>query len=276
MKKESKLKFFLWFLGPIVLFLFFGLVTGQFSPKSYQKIIEAQELILQQKYDKALITYEKILQKKIPSEIKTRILIQQSELLSIFLNRPKEAVESILQAKQEAPEDLPLQLSLDSKLAELYFGVLKDYQKSYVIYKKMSQIIPKIENYDFYRYRSLLSLFFQSKYSLAKEETEKVLKESPDFSFYKECILLLGKIFFYQEDYEQSLKYFAQFLSFEGIAQRQLAETKFLMANAYESLGKLKNAYKFYESTLKHYPNIEVVKQRLNSVFQRKTKQIRY
>jgi len=42
------------------------------------------------------------------------------------------------------------------------------------------------------------------------------------------------------------------------------------MANAYEMLEKLKEAYNLYYSILGEYPNTKVIQNRLNSIYARK------
>jgi hypothetical protein len=47
-------------------------------------------------------------------------------------------------------------------------------------------------------------------------------------------------------------------------------EGKFLIANSYENLEQLKKAYDIYYSILSEYPNTEVIKNKLNSIYVRK------
>ena len=49
-----------------------------------------------------------------------------------------------------------------------------------------------------------------------------------------------------------------------------IVQTKFLMANAYETMEKLKAAYNIYYSILGEYPNTEVIKNRLKSIYERR------
>ena len=42
------------------------------------------------------------------------------------------------------------------------------------------------------------------------------------------------------------------------------------MANAYETMERLKEAYNIYYSIVGEYPNNEVIKARLNSIYERK------
>ena len=42
------------------------------------------------------------------------------------------------------------------------------------------------------------------------------------------------------------------------------------MANAYETMERLKKAYDLYYSLLGKYPNTEVIKNRLNAIYERK------
>ena len=50
----------------------------------------------------------------------------------------------------------------------------------------------------------------------------------------------------------------------------RIVKTKFLIANAYESAEKLKEAYNIYYSILGEYPNSEVIENRLKSLYERR------
>ena len=49
-----------------------------------------------------------------------------------------------------------------------------------------------------------------------------------------------------------------------------IVQTKFLMGNAYETMEELKKAYNIYYSILGEYPNNDVIKNRLNSLYKRR------
>ena len=52
--------------------------------------------------------------------------------------------------------------------------------------------------------------------------------------------------------------------------KNKIVQVKFLIANAYESDEQLKNAYNIYYSLLGDYPNQEVLKSRLKSIYERR------
>jgi hypothetical protein len=47
-------------------------------------------------------------------------------------------------------------------------------------------------------------------------------------------------------------------------------EVRYLMANAYETIENLKEAYAIYYSLLGEYPNTQVIQNRLKAIYQRK------
>ena len=49
----------------------------------------------------------------------------------------------------------------------------------------------------------------------------------------------------------------------------QLVDALILMANAYETMENLKNAYNLYYSLLGEYPNTQVLQNRLSSIYER-------
>jgi hypothetical protein len=49
-----------------------------------------------------------------------------------------------------------------------------------------------------------------------------------------------------------------------------VVQAKFVLANALENLEELKKAYNMYYSILSDYPNIDVIKNRLKSIYKRR------
>ena len=60
-----------------------------------------------------------------------------------------------------------------------------------------------------------------------------------------------------------------EYLKYEKNKDR-IIEAKFMIANSYETKESLKEAYDIYYSILPEYPNPEVIKGRLKSLFTRR------
>ena len=93
------------------------------------------------------------------------------------------------------------------------------------------------------------------------------IKKSHDF--YKDAFFIEGEMFFYQKKWDQAVSSWKQFLDLNP-PKVQETQTKFLIANAYETQEKLQEAYDLYYSILKDYPHPEIIKERLESIYARK------
>lgn len=260
MNKFLKLGTLLWV--PIIFF-----VGCDFSPPILNEIDFAQNLILDKKYVEAIRRYEKVLEKNPSKVIKVKILYQLGDLYSIYLSKPKNSIfyyESI----REVSEDPFWLVKTEERLGEIYFNFLKDFTKSSENYKKLSNFTPKLQRQDFYQYMLALSQFNNGKLRRA-QNTFYLIKKNPAHEFYVKSFFNLGLINFERKNWKKAIEYWTEYINKET-RKDNIVRAKFLMANAYETMEDLKKAYNIYYSILGEYPNAEVIKNRLNSIYNRR------
>ena len=71
------------------------------------------------------------------------------------------------------------------------------------------------------------------------------------------------------KDWNKSITYMKEYIKREK-RKDKVVRAKFLLANSYEVIEKLKTAYNIYYSILGEYPNTQVIQDRLKSVYERR------
>ena len=102
----------------------------------------------------------------------------------------------------------------------------------------------------------------------AKKLFEK-MKMTPDHEYNLKSYYYLGIISFQISDWSNVIRNFTEYIQREK-RKDGIAQAKFLMANAYETMEDLPKAYNLYYSILGDYPNVSVVQNRLKAVYARR------
>ena len=238
-----------------------------FTPPLLSEIEEAQKLIVEQRYQDAIFKYEKILNKNLPKDIRARIYYQLGDLYSIYLAENEKALGYYKKVKKNTEDPLWL-VKTQERIAEIEFSFLKQYRESFKNYDQLARFTPRLKKNDFYEFRRALSLFKMGKFATAssyfKQMTKKNNHKHHTISFY-----YCGLVNFEQERWNTAIKYWNKYIKREK-NRENIVQTKFLMANAYETMERLKRAYNIYYSILGEYPNTEVIKNRLRAIYDRR------
>ena len=247
--------------------LIFILAGCGFSSGLYKDILQAQEYIEERKYEKAASIYESILLKKPSQNIRIKVNDQLGEIYSVHLNNYEKSIEFFNNIVNESNEPSSQVRSLE-KIGKIYFENIKNYSKSGDIYLKLTKIKPALKEQALFRYRYALSIFYSSNYDKAISELRKIVKTNHKQTAV-ESYYYIGLAYFYKRDWISANENWFEYLKRET-RKDKIVKTKFLIANAYESSEKLKEAYNIYYSILGEYPNPEVIKGRLDSLYKRR------
>lgn len=254
-------------LSPYLVLFLFLFVSCDFTPSINKKILKAQKLVVHQDYQAAVILYKKILENHPSKEVKIKIYYQLGELHSIYLSNNKEALKYFNLVKKVTNNHLWLVRS-EERIGNIYFEYEKDYKKSLASYEKLYSFRPKLEKIDFYQYRIALSLLKLER----REEAIKALIEiqsHKNHTYFNDSFYQLGLANFLVKDWKKAILYWNEYIKRES-NRRKVVRTKFLIANAFESMEQLKKAYNIYYSILGEYPNTKVVQNRLKSIYARR------
>lgn len=251
-----------------LLFLALALLAScDFSPRIKKEIILAQDLMAQKRYDLAIKKFERILENSPSEDVKIKIKFQLGELYSINNYNMKKAISYFELIKKNTQDPLWV-VKAEEKIASISYEYLKNYERSYSSFKNLSNFEPKLAKYDYYHYMTGLSLIGLKKFKNAKEVFSEIM-EQKRHSYRKLAIYQMGITEYRQGNWEKSIKYFKEYIS-KSERQNLSTQAKFLMANAYETLEDLKMAYNIYYSLLAEYPQPEIIKNRLNAIYERK------
>lgn len=238
-----------------------------FSSGLYKDILEAQDYLKAQSFEKAISSYEKILQKKPSKQIQLKIEYQLGDIYSIYLN---EYEKSLVHYKKflNLTEDPRIQVSAIEKIALINFENLKNYKEALNYYKKLINFDPPLEKSDYYRFKYSEAKFYLKDYKDSADYFKRLSQEGKgEYSI--QSFYYLGLIDFYQEKWELAINSWFEYLKREKRKDR-IVQTKFLIANAYESAEELKKAYNIYYSIVGEYPNPEIIQNRLKSLYERR------
>lgn len=240
---------------------------GGCSSNLYQDILKAEELLTQQKFEQAVTVYSRVLKKKPSKQIRIKVNFQLGEIYSIYLNNYELSLKYFNKIIDESNEPAWQVLALE-KVSNIYFDGIKDYKRAKTFYTKLIEFSPVLKNQSFYKFRLALSLLNSGEYKKAIESFNEIINDKQ--SEYKiQSYYHKGLAYFYLHNWELANESWFDYLKYEQRRDR-ITKTKFLIANAYESNEKLKEAYNIYYSILGEYPNPDVVENRLNSLYERR------
>ncbi len=251
----------------VVFTIAFFLISCDFTPRLHKKILDAQQYIKLQRYSDAIIQYEKILESNPPNDIKVKIYYQLGELYSINLSKNKKAIDYFKRIKTITNEPLWL-VKVEERIGEINFNFTKNYSESIKSYKKLAAFTPKLENLDYYQNQLALSYRNSNRLEQAKHEFLKI-QSNPNHKYFVKSFYYLGLVHFQERKWNKAIYLWNEYIKRET-RKDSVVQTKFLMANAYETMEKLKMAYNIYYSILGKYPNTEVVQNRLNAIYKRR------
>lgn len=255
---KSKIKYLL---------LTFILAGCGFSPGLYKDIIKAQKHTTNQEFEKAAEVYESILLKKTEKDIQIKINFQLGEIYSIYLNDFEKSLKNYQIIISESNEPAWQQDALE-KMGKIYFERYKDYKKSEEIYSKLTKFLPKRKKHNEFLYRHAESTLHLKKYTKAIRLFKEII-ELKDSRVSIDAYYSMGLAYFYMQKWDAAIESWFEFLKREK-KQNKIVKTKFLIGNAYENGENLKKAYNIYYSIQGEYPNQNVIKSRLDSLYKRR------
>jgi len=238
-----------------------------FTPPINRKIIDAQNYITEQKYNKAAFLYEDILKSNPGPELRLKMCFQLGELYAIYLGEYNKAVYYYNEVKDLTEDPLWL-IKIEEKLADINFNYKKNYKDAIKNYTHLSEFKPKLKRYDFFQLQIALAYFYLNESESAISQLTKI-QSDPNHEFFVRSFYYLGLIYFEKKEFNKALFVWSEYLKRET-KKEYIIQAKFLVANIYESTENLKMAYDIYYSIANDYPNPDVIQNRLSSLYERR------
>jgi tetratricopeptide (TPR) repeat protein len=238
-----------------------------FTSGLHKDILRAQKHITDQKFDKAIKIYEDILQRKVSKNIQVKINFQLGDIYSLYLNEYERSI-SYYKKILRISDDPLWQVKAYEKVSQIYYDNLNKYVAASNVYRILKEFKPQLQKHDYYEFRYVLSLFKLNKYDESIVEFEKISKEK-GHKYRARSFYYLGMSYYFQKKWITAVNNFFDYIKYET-RKDLIVQSKFMIANAYESAEKLKEAYNIYYSILGEYPNPDVIKNRLESLYARR------
>ena len=249
------------------IFVLVFLTACDFTPRIHKRVLDAQKYIGARKYKKAIHEYEKILENNPQIKIRVKMYYQLGELYSSHLNNQKKSLFYFNKITTETSNPLWM-VKAEEKKGEINFDYLKNFKECVLIYERLTNFKPKLKRFDFFQYRLGIS-YLKSGLLNKALKTFTLIQNNDGHVYYSKSFYYTGLVYFEKKDWSKAILIWKEYIKIEK-RKDNIVQTKFLMANAYETMERLKKAYDLYYSLLGKYPNTEVIKNRLNAIYERK------
>ena len=247
--------------------LFFAACDFDFTPRLNKEMLKAQKEMAGQHYGKAISRYKGILGSNPSKEIKVKACYRLGELYSIQMLDYSKALNYYGQVRDVSDDSL-WEVKAEEKMAEINFMYTKDYKAAIKNYIRLFEFRPKLDKSDIYEYRLALCFFHIGKMDKSISIFERIQKNKKH-QYNVKSFYHLGMIFFQSQQWEKAIFYWKDYVKRET-RRDKVVQARFLMANAYETMEQLKEAYNLYYSIWGEYPHTEVLKNRLNGIYARR------
>lgn len=238
-----------------------------FTTSIHKDIIKAQEHLAHQEYQHAVLKYEDILKHNPNAKLKVKLVYQLGEIYFLYLSEGEKALFYFSQVK-DLTQDKAWLSRASEKIAEIYFTMIKDYGRAASEYITLISDNPNTDKIQFYQYQLAISHRKNNEYDKSVEVFDKIIADEAH-KYYVQSFYELGMSFFYQKKWKEAIANWMEYLKREK-RRENLIQTKFMIGNAYETNEQLKEAYDIYYSIVGEYPNSNVIKSRLKSLYSRR------
>jgi len=253
-------------LAPLLAGLFF-LSGCDFTSGLNREILKAQDYVEEQQYEKAAKAYERLLRQNPAKAIRTKIHYQLAEIYYLYLNQQTRALEHYNYIV-ENDDDPRNQVRSLEKIADINFSFGKKHKDAIKAYGTLLKFHPRLQNGDFYEFRVAEAYFEDGQLEKADVRFAKISLNT-NHAYHVESFYFQGLVRFYQQNWDAAVEKWIQYIKREK-RKDLIVKTKFLIANAYESGEKLKEAYNIYYSLLDDHPNPQMIKDRLKALYARR------
>lgn len=243
------------------------LSSCDFAPTLDKSILEAQRAIEKSDYKRAIRINDEILNKAHKQEIKRKVLYQQGEIYLIHLNDEKNALKYYSQL-YKVETDPYWQVKVLEKMADINFYNLRHFEISAKYYLTLTEFKPALRRYDYYKFQLAKSNLNAGNYVEAMKILMEI-SEDPRNQYQYDSYYQIGLINFYKKNWAEAINNFKSYIA-NSSSKETIVHAKFLIANCYETQERLREAYNIYYSILDTFPNVEVIRARLKSLYERR------
>lgn len=238
------------------------------SNRTDHRILQAQELIIRGEQEKAASLLNELLLTNLLPAVKEKIFFQLVDLQLLHLRKPEIALKILDNTQLYELQGPDIEIKINHYRAQIYDIHLQDCRQAIPYYQQLSNYLPRLAEIDYYQF-SLAKCFKTLERWNEAIALFKKMSLDPHQPFQKKASMQLVLSYYLTRQLPQALEQVKQYLELETDLE-QLIYANYLKANILEDLEQLEEAYKIYASLLYQYPNQELVKQRMNRIYERR------
>ena len=236
-----------------------------FNSVGHKEIVSAQSAIDTQDFLKAEQKLENALRSDLSIELKIKVLHQLGVVKAFHLNDLKGALKIFQQTLEISQTPISKKKS-SIYLADLYFSMLRDFEKSRGLYESLyeSEQDLKIKSKYFQRY--IKSLFETQKFEDVIIKLDNLAVTLKNF----DLMLLKALSHYFLLDYLGSKEILKDLEKLQGLNRDQISGVKLFMALVLEDQEFLKLSYNEYLDNFQLFPNSNLIRLRIEKLIHRK------
>jgi len=258
----------------ILTILFFSLelliLSYSCSPRSHlqEQLQLAQDFSDKHQYEDAYKVYQKLKKLNLNKNLKQEIIFQMAKIESVYLSEYKKSYAHLQELASMSSGDTNWQFLAYRELAFLNIDHLNQFNEAADYFDKLTHIAKEKDQKDYFEFKKVDALL---KGGVSNKVEKLLLKMSQDKShkYQSKAGYELGVFYFESAKWNEAITFFLNYLK-QNVGKDEEVRIKFLIANAYESLDKLVLAYNLYASIINDYPNPELIKKRMNTIYERR------
>lgn len=238
------------------------------SHRTDHRILQAQELIIKGEQEKAASLLNELLLADLPQPVKEKIFFQLVDLQLLHLRKPELALKILDNTQLYELQGPDIDIKINHYRAQIYDVHLQNCQQAIPYYQQLINYLPQLAEIDYYQF-SLAKCYKNLERWSEAITLFKKMSQDPHQPFQKKASLQLVLSYYLTRQQSLALEEVKRYQELETDLE-QLIYANYLKANILEDLEQLEEAYKIYASLLYQYPNQELVKQRMNRIYERR------
>jgi tetratricopeptide (TPR) repeat protein len=232
-----------------------------------RELLKSQEEMISQNYTSVQARYVKILGMNPASSVQEKVYLQLADLNYLYLGDFNSAIKYYLKVL-EISSTINWKIQAYEKIGEIYFNVLKDYQKAKEVYIILDSFVPKLQNSDFYEFQLSRCFFELQDIEKSFHFLEKISIDK-NHIFNIQAQYYLGLLHFHLGAYQKAIQHWRYYLEKSPYGEKSI-QTKIEMAVAFEEIKKNQESLEIYRSIVSEFSRPEIIKQRVKSLMIRK------
>lgn len=235
--------------------------------RTRDNLLLAEQMVKKGNYDAAIRIYQQTAEKMPFSEYGQKALFNVAVVQEIYLKQPREAEKSY-RLLLKRTKNKTMKSKAYEKLANLYFSVFREYDKSIEVYKMLLKLGLNVEKAGEYSFQIGRSFYLASSFQDAIQVFEEIKKRFSESEYASKAELEIANSYASMGDCKSAESHYQVVIKDKSKYLQNMAT--FGLASCYEEMDRLDDAYRLFSSIEKTYPNPSVVSLKLRKIKRRR------